>query len=73
MVDDPLVVEQAHEIRSLAKELEGFKCELPTSLWVEALLLSCNLLGWTLQLLENIRDNSSVLLISLPLGMLRRR
>jgi hypothetical protein len=29
MVDDRSIVEQAHEIQSLAKELEGFKCELP--------------------------------------------
>jgi hypothetical protein len=29
MVDDRSVVEQAHEIQSLAKELEGFKCVLP--------------------------------------------
>jgi hypothetical protein len=29
MVDDRLVVEQAHEIHTLEKELEGFKCELP--------------------------------------------
>jgi hypothetical protein len=28
MVDDRSVVEQAHEIQSLAKELEGFKCVL---------------------------------------------
>jgi hypothetical protein len=28
MVDDRSIVEQAHEIQSLAKELEGFKCEL---------------------------------------------
>jgi hypothetical protein len=29
MVDDRSVVEQAHEIQSLAKELEDFKCVLP--------------------------------------------
>jgi hypothetical protein len=29
MVDDRSIVEQAHEIQSLAKEFEGFKCELP--------------------------------------------
>jgi hypothetical protein len=29
MVDDRSIVEQAHKIQSLAKELEGFKCELP--------------------------------------------
>jgi hypothetical protein len=29
MVDDRFIVEQAHDIQSLAKELEGFKCELP--------------------------------------------
>jgi len=29
MVDDRSVVEQAHEIHTLAKELEGFKCDLP--------------------------------------------
>jgi hypothetical protein len=29
MVDYRSIVEQAHEIQSLAKELEGFKCEFP--------------------------------------------
>jgi hypothetical protein len=29
MVDDRSIVEQAHEIQSLAKELECFKCVLP--------------------------------------------
>jgi hypothetical protein len=29
MVDGRSIVEQAHEIQSLAKELEGFKCEFP--------------------------------------------
>jgi hypothetical protein len=29
MVDDHSIVEQAHEIQSMAKELEGFKCMLP--------------------------------------------
>jgi hypothetical protein len=29
MVDDRSIVEQAHEIQSPAKELEGFKCMLP--------------------------------------------
>jgi hypothetical protein len=29
MVDNHSIVEQAHEIQSLVKELEGFKCELP--------------------------------------------
>jgi hypothetical protein len=29
MVDDRSIVERAHEIQSLAKELEGFKCVLP--------------------------------------------
>jgi hypothetical protein len=29
MVDDHYIVEQAHEIQSMAKELEGFKCVLP--------------------------------------------
>jgi hypothetical protein len=29
MVNDRSIVKQAHEIQSLAKELEGFKCELP--------------------------------------------
>jgi hypothetical protein len=29
MVDDHSIVEQAHEIQSMAKELEGFKCVLP--------------------------------------------
>jgi hypothetical protein len=29
MVDDCSIVEQDHEIQSLTKELEGFKCDLP--------------------------------------------
>jgi hypothetical protein len=29
MVDDRFIVEQAHEIQSLAKEFKGFKCVLP--------------------------------------------
>jgi hypothetical protein len=29
MVDDHSIVKQAHEIQSLAKELEGLKCVLP--------------------------------------------
>jgi hypothetical protein len=29
MTDDRPIVEQAHEIQSLAKELEQFKCTLP--------------------------------------------
>jgi hypothetical protein len=29
MVDDSSIVEQAHKIQSLAKELKGFKCVLP--------------------------------------------
>jgi hypothetical protein len=29
MVDDHSIVEQAHEIQSLTKELKGFKCDLP--------------------------------------------
>jgi hypothetical protein len=41
MVDDHSIVEQAHEIQSLAKELEGFKCVLPDKY----------LLGWILPLL----------------------
>jgi uncharacterized membrane protein (Fun14 family) len=32
MVDDHSIVEQAHEIQSLAKELEDFKCVLPDKL-----------------------------------------
>ena len=33
MVENRSVVEQAHEIQALAKELEHFPCLLPTSLW----------------------------------------
>ncbi|KAK1664132.1 hypothetical protein QYE76_052291 [Lolium multiflorum] len=51
MTDERSVVEQAHEIQSLAKELEQFKCTL-TSLWPVALLPSFLLHGGTLLLLE---------------------
>ncbi|KAK1695814.1 hypothetical protein QYE76_012511 [Lolium multiflorum] len=51
MTDERSVVEQAHEIQSLAKELEQFKCTLPTNLWPVALLPSFLLRGGTLLLL----------------------
>jgi hypothetical protein len=49
MVEDRSVVEQAHEVQALAKELESYSkeapCVLPTSLWQEQLSLSCHILG----------------------------
>jgi hypothetical protein len=44
MVNDRSIVKQAHEIQSLAKELKGFKCELPDKFVAGALLPSCHLL-----------------------------
>jgi hypothetical protein len=38
MVDDRSIVEQAHEIQSLAKELEGFKCVLPDKFVAEGII-----------------------------------
>jgi hypothetical protein len=38
MVDDRSIVEQAHEIQSPAKELEGFKCVLPDKFVVECII-----------------------------------
>ena len=54
MVEDRSVVEQAHEIHTLAKDLKivaksPHVC-YPISLWPEVLSLSCHLLGGTLLL-----------------------
>jgi hypothetical protein len=38
MVNDHSIVDQAHEIQSLAKELEGFKCELPDKFVVRCII-----------------------------------
>ncbi|KAK1627273.1 hypothetical protein QYE76_001588 [Lolium multiflorum] len=51
MTDERSVVEQAHEIQSLAKELEQFKCTLPDKFVPVALLPSFLLRGGTLLLL----------------------
>jgi hypothetical protein len=49
LVEDRSVVEQAHEVQTLAKELENYSKEAhvccPTSLWQEQLSLSCHILG----------------------------
>ena len=52
MVEDRSVVEQAHEIHTLAKDLKNCSKEspYPISLWPEVLSLSCHLLGGTLLL-----------------------
>jgi hypothetical protein len=63
MVDDRSIVEQAHEIQSLAKELECFRCVLPDKF----------VAGGILPLLWNIREKSSASLILLALWMLKRR
>jgi hypothetical protein len=55
MAEDRSVVEQAHEIHTLAKDLKNCSKEshmcYPVSLWLEVLSLSCHLLGGTLLLL----------------------
>jgi hypothetical protein len=38
MVDDRSIVEQTHNIQSLAKELEGFKCVLPGKFVAEGII-----------------------------------
>jgi hypothetical protein len=38
-VNDRSIVEQAHKIQSLAKELEGFKCELPDNFVVGCIIV----------------------------------
>jgi hypothetical protein len=38
MVDDRSIVEQAHEILSLTKELEDFKCALPDKFVAECII-----------------------------------
>jgi hypothetical protein len=39
MADDRSIVEQAHEIQSLAKELKGFKCVLPDKFVVGGIIV----------------------------------
>jgi hypothetical protein len=51
MVNGHSIVELAHKIQSLVKELEGFKCVLPEKFVARYILPSCHLLGWTLPFL----------------------
>jgi hypothetical protein len=53
MVEDRSMVEQAHEVQALAKELENYIAKrphvfYPTSLWQERLSQSCHTLEWIL-------------------------
>ena len=41
MVNNRSVVEQAHEVQCIVKDLDLLKCPIPTSLWLDALLQSC--------------------------------
>jgi hypothetical protein len=50
MIEDRPVVEQAHKIQALMKELELFGCVLPDKLWLVVSLQSCHNLGLILQL-----------------------
>ena len=52
MVDNRSVLDQAHEIQCIAKELELLKCELPDKFVVVALLQNSLLDGGTLPLLS---------------------
>jgi hypothetical protein len=45
MVDNRSVVEQAHEIQALAKELEQFPCVLPDRFMVGGIIVKLPLLG----------------------------
>jgi hypothetical protein len=54
MIDGKSVVEQAHEIQCMAKELEHLKINLPDK-FVAASLPNCLLHGEILPLLSNIR------------------
>jgi hypothetical protein len=47
MADNRSIVEQAHEIQCIAKELDHLKIVLLTDLWLDALLQSCLLYGGT--------------------------
>jgi hypothetical protein len=55
MTDGKSVVEQAHEIQCMGKELEHSRSTYPTSLSLVASLLSCLLHGGTSPPLSNIR------------------
>ena len=73
MTDERPVVQQAHEIQSLAKELEYFKCVLPDKFVAGGIIAklppSWNNFATSL----NTRDRSFPLRISLVLLMLKRR
>jgi hypothetical protein len=51
MLEDRSVVEQAHEVLPLAKELEQFPCVLTDKLWLAVLSPSYDLIGRILLLL----------------------
>jgi hypothetical protein len=51
MTDDRPIVDQAHEIQSLAKELEQFKCTLPNKFVASGIIAKLPLHGGTLLLL----------------------
>jgi hypothetical protein len=65
-VENCPVVEQAHEIHALAKELEQFPCVLPDK------FVASGILGRFFPPLYNIRDRSLAWLSLLVLLMLRR-
>ena len=51
MVENRSVVEQAHEIQALAKELEHFPCLLRDKFVADGIIAKCHLLGGILLLL----------------------
>ena len=56
MVNNRSVVEQAHEVQCIARELELLSVPYPISLWLDALLQSYLLHGGISPQLSNIRD-----------------
>src|SRR3954469_14512357 len=73
MIDERSVVQQAHEIQSLAKELEHFKCVLPDKFVAGGIIGKLPHSWNNFAIPCNTRDNSFAFPISLGLLMLKRR
>src|SRR3954469_9104806 len=73
MVDERSVVEQAHEIQSLAKELEQFKYFLPDKFVAGGIIAKLPFSWRNFATSLKIRDKSFSLRISLGLFMWKRR
>ena len=73
MTDESSVVQQTHEIQSLSKELEYFKCVLPDK-FVVGTIIAKLLPSWNdFATSPKTRDMSFLFWISLALLILRRR